>query len=340
MLLKGVIDCPDLPLNVSRSALQNDGFVKKISDYITKKVADKLSGMCKTDKENYEKYWDDISPFIKFGCLRDNKFCDRMNDYILFKDIYDKYQTLPELLVKEEAKEEEGDDTKPEILGADGQPIETEASESEDDSPEDEKDKRKVVYYVTDPKQQGQYISMFKDQEMNAVILDHNIDTSFISQLEQRNEQYRFCRIDGDITETLVDEDSSVEEETKSLSEIFKKYLDKDHLTIKAEKLKDADVASILTVKEESRRMADMMRMYSANGMGMNADMFPQEETLVLNVAHPLVQYILAHDDSDRSEDLCRQLYDLARIQNAPLEPSDMKEFVQRTNRIMMTMTD
>ena len=175
---------------------------------------------------------------------------------------------------------------------------------------------------------------------MNAVILDNNIDTSFISQLEQRNEQYRFCRIDGDITETLVDEDSSVEEETKSLSEIFKKYLDKDHLTIKAEKLKDADVASILTVKEESRRMADMMRMYSANGMGMNADMFPQDETLVLNVAHPLVQYILAHDDSDRSEDLCRQLYDLARIQNAPLEPSDMKEFVQRTNRIMMTMTD
>ncbi|MBR1629933.1 MAG: molecular chaperone HtpG, partial [Lachnospiraceae bacterium] len=337
MLLKGVIDCPDLPLNVSRSALQNVGFVKKISDYITKKVADKLSGMCKTDKENYEKYWDDISPFIKYGCLRDNKFCDRINDYILFKDIYDKYTTLPELLVKEEEKEESKDSEieTPEIVGVDGQPIQT---DKDDDTTEDEKDKRKVVDYVTDVQQQGQYISMFKDQDMNAVILDHNIDTSFITQLEQRNEQYRFCRIDGDLTDSLVEEDSSAEEETKTLSEVFKKHLNKEHLTVKAEKLKDETVASVLTVKEESRRMADMMRMYSTNGLGggMDADLFPQDETLILNAAHPLVKYMLENTESESVSDLCHQLYDLARIQNAPLNPEDMKEFVRRTNAIML----
>lgn len=354
MLLKGVIDCPDLPLNVSRSALQNDGFVTKISDYITKKVADKLSGMCKTDKESYEKYWDDISPFIKYGCLRDDKFCDRMNDYILFKDIYDKYQTLPELLVKEEKKEDAdkpeildadgkpiSSDDKPEILDAGGNPISSDDNKEADEENEEPKDERKVVYYVTDVNQQGQYISMFKDQEMNAVILDHNIDTSFITQLEQRNEQYRFCRIDGDLTDSLVDEDASAEEETKSLSEVFKKFLSNDKLTVKAEKLKDEAVSSILTVKEESRRMADMMKMYSMNGMGgMDANLFPQDETLILNTAHPLVKYILEHPDSDKLEDLVHQLYDLARIQNAPLSPEDMKTFVKRTNEMMMVMTE
>ena len=353
MLLKGVIDCPDLPLNVSRSALQNDGFVTKISDYITKKVADKLSGMCKTDKESYEKYWDDISPFIKYGCLRDDKFCDRMNDYILFKDIYDKYQTLPELLVKEEKKDEEekpeildadgnpiSSDDKPEILDADGNPISSDDKADGSDDGKEPKDERKIVYYVTDVNQQGQYISMFKDQDMNAVILDHNIDTSFITQLEQRNEQYRFCRIDGDLTDSLVDEDASAEEETKSLSEVFKKFLSNDKLTVKAEKLKDEAISSILTVKEESRRMADMMKMYSMNGMGgMDANLFPQDETLILNTAHPLVQYILEHPDSDKLEDLVHQLYDLARIQNAPLSPEDMKTFVKRTNDIMLLMT-
>ena len=337
MLLKGAIDCPDLPLNVSRSALQNDGFVKKISDYITKKVADKLSGMCKTDKENYEKYWDDISPFIKYGCLRDDKFCDRMNDYILFKDIYDKYQTLPELLVKEE-KEDNEDEEKPDILDADGKPITSDSDEK--DSDESKEPQKKVVYYVTDISQQGQYISMFKDQEMNAVILDHNIDTSFITQLEQRNDAYRFCRIDGDLTESLVDENANAEEETKSLSETFKKYLTNDKLTIKAEKLKDEAIASVLTVKEESRRMAEMMKMYSMSGMGgMDANLFPQEETLILNTAHPLVQYVLDHPDSDKLDDLCHQLYDLARIQNAPLAPEDMKIFVKRSNEMMLLLT-
>ena len=351
MLLKGVIDCPDLPLNVSRSALQNDGFVTKISDYITKKVADKLSGMCKTDKEAYEKYWDDISPFIKYGCLRDDKFCDRMNDYILFKDIYDKYQTLPELLVKEEKKDEDkaeildadgnpiSSDDKPEILDADGNPISSD-EDSADNTGDEPKDKRKVVYYVTDINQQGQYISMFKDQDMNAVILDHNIDTSFITQLEQRNEQYRFCRIDGDLTDSLVDEDASVEEETKSLSDVFKKFLTSDKLTVKAERFKDESISSILTVKEESRRMADMMKMYSMSGMGgMDTNLFPQDETLILNTAHPLVRYILDHPDSDKLEDLTHQLYDLARIQYAPLAPEDMKTFVKRSNDIMMLLT-
>lgn len=333
MLLKGVIDCPDLPLNVSRSALQNDGFVTKISEYITKKVADKLSGMCKTDKESYEKYWDDISPFIKYGCLRDNKFCDRMNDYILFKDIYDNYTTLPELLVKEE-KEDENEEA-PEVLDEDGNPV-----TSDDDAAEEPKDERKVVYYVTDIQQQGQYVSMFKDQEMNAVILDHNIDTSFITQLEQRNDQYKFTRIDGDVEDGLVEDDADVSaDDEKTLSDAFKKFLTNEHLTIKAEKLKDKSVSSMLTVKEESRRMADMMKMYSMSGMGMgDANLFPSDETLILNVDHPLVQYVLENPDSDNLESIVRQLYDLARIQNAPLSPEDMKAFVNRSNDIMLIL--
>ena len=235
MLLKGVIDCPDLPLNVSRSALQNDGFVKKISEYITKKVADKLIGMCKTDKENYEKYWDDISPFIKFGCLKDTKFCDKMNDYILFKNLDDKYLTLPELLVKEEEKKDENKD-EAEVLDADGNPIKKESTDAADENTE-EKDERKVIYYVTDKLQQGQYIKMFKEQNMDAVILDHNIDTSFISQLEQRNEHYKFMRIDADVTESLKDETSAedLKAETDTLTDVFKKALNNDKLTVKVE---------------------------------------------------------------------------------------------------------
>ncbi len=351
MLLKGVIDCPDLPLNVSRSALQNDGFVTKISEYITKKVADKLSGMCKTDKENYEKYWDDISPFIKYGCLRDDKFCDRMNDYILFKDIYEKYTTLPELLIKEEKKEEE----KPEILGADGNPISSDdkpeildangnsvSSDQGADEPKEPEDKRHIVYYVTDKNQQGQYISMFKAQEMNAVILDHNIDTSFITQLEQRNEDYKFVRIDGDVTDSLVEQtgEDELKEENDALSETFKKALDMDKLTVKVEKIKDENVASILTVKEESRRMQDMMRMYSMGGMGsMDANLFPTDETLVLNVNHPLVKYIFENKDSEHVPTFCKQLYDLAKLQNAPLSPEQMTAFVSRSNEIMLVLT-
>ena len=323
MLLKGVIDCPDLPLNVSRSALQNDGFVKKISDYITKKVADKLIGMCKTEKETYEKYWDDISPFIKFGCLKDEKFCDKMNDYILFKDLDDKYLTLPEILVKEEEKEN-AEDT---------------AEEKAEDSAAEEKDDRKTIYYVTDPQQQGQYIQMFKEQNMPAVILNHNIDTSFISQLEARNQHYKFMRIDADVTDALKEEVS--EEELKAaqdaLTETFRKALSNDSLDVKVEKLKDASIASIITVNEETRRMKDMMKMY--NMYGMDPSMFNASETLTLNVSNDLVKYILDNKDSEHVPAFCEQLYDLAKLSNQPLTPDEMKKFVDRSNQIMMLLT-
>ena len=323
MLLKGVIDCPDLPLNVSRSALQNDGFVKKISDYITKKVADKLIGMCKTEKETYEKYWDDISPFIKFGCLKDEKFCDKMNDYILFKDLDDKYLTLPEILVKKEEKENTEDT----------------AEEKAEDSAAEEKDDRKTIYYVTDPQQQGQYIQMFKEQNMPAVILNHNIDTSFISQLEARNQHYKFMRIDADVTDALKEEVS--EEELKAaqdaLTETFRKALSNDSLDVKVEKLKDASIASIITVNEETRRMKDMMKMY--NMYGMDPSMFNASETLTLNVSNDLVKYILDNKDSEHVPAFCEQLYDLAKLSNQPLTPDEMKKFVDRSNQIMMLLT-
>jgi len=341
MLLKGVIDCPDLPLNVSRSALQNDGFVKKISDYITKKVADKLTGMCKTDKEAYEKYWDDISPFIKFGCLKDEKFCDKMNDYILFKDINDKYLTLPELIkpVEEEktdgeenadAENETSDQT---VENADGTPAE---------APEEEpKDDRSVIYYVTDLIQQGQYIKMFKEQNMNAVILDHNIDTSFISQLERRNEKYKFMRIDADLTEALKEDVSEEElkEITDNLTEIFRKELENDKLNETVEKLKDENISSVITLSEEGRRMQDMMKMYSMGGMGMDASMFGGDVTLTLNANHPLVTYILNNKESEHVKDFCEQLYDLAMISNQPLAPEAMTKFIARSNKIMMLLT-
>ena len=339
MLLKGVIDCPDLPLNVSRSALQNDGFVKKISDYITKKVADKLSGMCKTDRENYEKYWDDISPFIKFGCLKDTKFCDKMNDYILFKNLDDKYLTLPELLVKEEEKKDENKD-EAEVLDADGNPIKKESTDAADENTE-EKDERKVIYYVTDKLQQGQYIKMFKEQNMDAVILDHNIDTSFISQLEQRNEHYKFMRIDADVTESLKDETSAedLKAETDTLTDVFKKALNNDKLTVKVEKLKNADIASVITLSEEGRRMQDMMKMYAMNGMGgMDPNMFAADQTLTLNANNELVKYIFEHKDSEHVPMFCEQLYDLAMLSNQPLSVDAMAKFVQRSNQIMMLL--
>jgi molecular chaperone HtpG len=353
MLLKGVIDCPDLPLNVSRSALQNDGFVKKISDYITKKVADKLIGMCKTEKESYEKYWDDISPFIKYGCLKDEKFCDKMNDYILFKNLDDKYLTLPELLVKEEEKGAEvldadgnpisGDKKSGDILDADGNPISGDDSKTdENDTPdsEDEKDERKVVYYVTDPVQQGQYVKLFKEQNMDAVILDHNIDTSFITQLEQRNEHYKFMRIDADVTESLKDESdgADLKEETDSLTETFKNVLKNDKLTVKVEKLKNENISSILTLSEEGRRMQDMMRMYSMGGNGMDMSMFAADQTLTLNANNALVKYIFEHKDSENVPMFCEQLYDLAMIQNQTLSADAMSKFVERSNKIMMLL--
>ncbi|MBS5673648.1 MAG: molecular chaperone HtpG [Lachnospiraceae bacterium] len=322
MLLKGVIDCPDLPLNVSRSALQNDGFVKKISDYITKKVADKLAGLCKTDKESYEKYWDDISPFIKFGCLKDEKFCDKMNDYILFKNLDDKYLTLPEILKKDEAD------------------ADTEETQDTDTAADTEKDTRKVVYYVTDKVQQSQYIRMFKEQGMDAVILDHNIDTSFISQLEARNEQYRFARIDADVTDSLKEDVSEEElkETTDTLTEVFKNALGKDNLDVKVEKLKDENISSMITLSEDTRRMQDMMKMYSMHGMGMDPSMFGASETLVLNANNALVQYIFEHKDSEHVPTFCKQLYDLAMIANQPLPADEMAAFIARSNEIMMLL--
>ncbi len=336
MLLKGVIDCPDLPLNVSRSALQNDGFVKKISEYITKKVADKLIGMCKTDKENYEKYWDDISPFIKFGCLKDTKFCDKMNDYILFKNLDDKYLTLPELLVKEEVKEES------DVVDADGNPV-SDADAKDTENAEEEKDNRKVIYYVTDKLQQGQYIKMFKEQGMDAVILDHNIDTSFISQLEQRNETYKFMRIDADVTESLKDEASEedLKSETDTLTEVFKNALHNDKLTVKVEKLKNASISSVITLSEEGRRMQDMMKMYAMGGMGgMDPNMFAADLTLTLNANNELVKYIFEHKDSEHVPMFCEQLYDLAMLSNQPLSVDAMSKFVERSNKIMMLLSE
>ena len=326
MLLKGVIDCPDLPLNVSRSALQNDGFVTKISDYITKKVADKLSGLCKTDKENYEKYWSDIAPFIKFGCLRDTKFCDRMNDYILFENLDGKFLTLPELLAaKEDGEAKEAEEN-------------TEAESTEENN--EKEPERETVYYVSDKNQQGQYIRMFKEQGMDAVILDSDIDASFITQLEQRNEHYQFMRIDADVTDALKDESSTedLEEAVKTLQEAFKGALSNEKLTVKAEALKDESVASVLTISEEGHRIQEMMRMYQYGG-DIDTSMFAAEETITLNVKHPLVSYILAHKDSENVPVFCQQLYDLAKIANQPLSTEEMTAFVKRSNDIMMMLT-
>ena len=336
MLLKGVIDCPDLPLNVSRSALQNDGFVKKISEYITKKVADKLIGMCKTDKEAYEKYWDDISPFIKFGCLKDEKFCDKINDYILFKDINDKYQTLPELLAP--VAEDEKSDAESAGASDDTKKADNTDTNASDKNKEPEKN---TVYYVTDVVQQGQYIKLFKEQGMNAVILDHNIDTSFITQLEQRNDHYKFMRIDADLTESLKDESGAdLTEATTTLSEVFKKALNNDKLTVKVENLKNADVASVLTLSEQGRRMQDMMKMYAAGGMGgMDPSMFAADQTLTLNANNELVKYILDNKDSEHVPMFAEQLYDLAMLSNQPLSVDQMTKFVKRSNDIMLLLT-
>lgn len=332
MLLKGVIDCPDLPLNVSRSALQNDGFVKKISDYISKKVADKLIGMCKTDKENYEKFWDDISPFIKYGCLKDEKFCDKMNDYILFKNLEGEYLTLPELLVKEE---EPAEDQNAEEDASKEETVEEAASDDTDSGDEEEKDTRHTVYYVTDELQQSQYINLFKANKTQAVILNHNIDTSFITQLERRNQNYKFMRIDAEMNEAAKEDvdENELKEAQESLSEVFKKALSKDQLTVQVEKLKDENISSMLTLSEEGRRMADMMRAYGMSGMDMGG--FGADETLTLNLNNQLVKYILNNKDSEKSNMFCEQLYDLAVLANRPLNPEEMTRFVNRSNAIM-----
>ena len=341
MLLKGVIDCPDLPLNVSRSALQNDGFVKKISDYITKKVADKLSGMCKTEKEEYEKYWDDINPFIKYGCLKDDKFCEKMTDYILFKNLDGKYMTLPECL---EVAKTDPDEAGEEDTLAEEVSVDEGADNDKGTDTTDEKEEKKI-YYVTDPVQQSQYINMFKAAKMDAVILKDNIDQPFISQLESKNEHVRFQRIDADLTDTLKSKTSKkaekeLEEHTASITEVFKKALKKKDITVKVEKLKNKNISSVITLSEESRRMQDMMKMYSLPGMGMDMGMFGKEgETLILNANNALVQYILESKEGENISMICEQLYDLAKIQHAPLAPEAMTKFISRSNEIMMLLT-
>ena len=339
----------DLPLNVSRSALQNDGFVNKIREYITKKVADKLSGMCKTDKENYEKYWDDISPFIKFGCLKDDKFCEKMTDYILFKNLDGEYMTLPECLEvkKVDPDEEENKDQDQATDAETGEKVEAEVvDENKDDEQvdiptEDSETKEKIIYYVTDLVQQSQYVNMFKKAKMDAVVLPDRIDQPFVSQLEAKNQGIKFARIDADLTETFKTKNSKkVEEElakkSEEISALFKKAIKKDNITVKVEKLKNKDISSMITVSEEARRMQDMMKMYAMNGMDMG--MNKEGETLILNANNKLVEYVLEHQDGENVGLICEQLYDLALLQQAPLQPDAMTKFIARSNKIMMLL--
>ena len=336
MVLKGVIDCPDLPLNVSRSALQNDGFVNKVADYISKKVADKLNGMFKTDRENYEKYWDDISPFIKFGCLKDEKFGEKMKNSMLYKNLDHKYMTLEDII--KEAKGEEADAAKTEEAKA--EETKTDAEESKDaDAKEEEKTR---IFYVTDEVQQSQYINMFKAQGQDAIILTHNIDSAFITYLEQKRQEVQFLRIDADVHDSLKDEVAEDEKEefqktTDSLVEIFRKELGNEKLDVKVEKLKDENVASMAVLSEENRRMQEMMKMYGMGGM--DASMFGSQATLVLNANHPLVQFLVANKDSENVSIICKQLYDLAMLAHKPLSPEEMTAFVKRSNDIMMLLT-
>ena len=334
MLLKGVIDCPDLPLNVSRSALQNDGFVKKISDYITKKVADKLSGMYKVDRENYEKYWDDISPFIKFGCLKDQKFQEKMKDFIIFKNLDDKYITLPEYVENIKGKE---DSEEPEVVDA-----EDVAKEEAGEETAGKEEEPTTVYYVTDIQQQSQYINLFKEQGMDALILAHTIDQPFITQLEQSEDvKVHFQRIDSDISDSMKEEgdEETLKKQTDTLSDVFKKALGKDQLEVQVQNLKNENISSMITLSEETRRMQDMMKMYSAGGMGMDMGMFGGGETLILNANNALVKYILDNTEGEHVDMFCKQLYDLAMLANKPLSAEEMTEFVSRSNEIMLLLT-
>lgn len=355
MLLKGVIDCPDLPLNVSRSALQNDGFVKKISDYITKKVADKLSGMFKVEREEYEKYWDDISPFIKFGCLKDNKFREKMTDYIIFKNLDEKYITLADYVDAAEGKTADGSAETEEDAAKEAEHSDSGASESADDGSaeaadtddggadrledEDGEEKKTTIYYVTDLQQQSQYINIFKEQGIDALVLTHSIDQPFISQLEQGDLPVKFQRIDADLTESLTEEEDEelIKEQTDKLSELFRTALGKEELVVKVQKLKNENVSSMMTLAEETRRMQDMMKMYSMGG-GMDMGAFGGGETLVLNSANKLVQYLLEKPEGEHVALFCKQLYDLAMIAHKPLPAEEMTEFVARSNEIMMLL--
>ena len=334
MLLKGVIDCPDLPLNVSRSALQNDGFVKKISDYITKKVADKLSGMYKVDRENYEKYWDDISPFIKFGCLKDQKFQEKMKDFIIFKNLDDKYITLPEYVENMKGKE---DSEQPEVVDA-----EDVAKEEAGEETAGKEEEPTTVYYVTDIQQQSQYINLFKEQGMDALILAHTIDQPFITQLEQSEDvKVHFQRIDSDLSDSMKEEgdEETLKKQTETLGDVFKKALGKDQLEVQVQNLKNENISSMITLSEETRRMQDMMKMYSAGGMGMDTSMFGGGETLILNANNALVKYILDNTEGEHVDMFCKQLYDLAMLANKPLSAEEMTQFVARSNEIMLLLT-
>ena len=336
MVLKGVIDCPDLPLNVSRSALQNDGFVNKVADYISKKVADKLNGMFKTDRENYEKYWDDISPFIKFGCLKDEKFGEKMKNSMLYKNLDHKYMTLEDII--KEAKGEEAEAAKTEETKAE----ETKADAEESKDADAKVEEKTRIFYVTDEVQQSQYINMFKAQGQDAIILTHNIDSAFITYLEQKHQEVQFLRIDADVHDSLKDEVAEDEKEefqktTDSLVEIFRKELGNENLDVKVEKLKDENVASMAVLSEENRRMQEMMKMYGMGGM--DASMFGSQATLVLNANHPLVQFLVANKDSENVSIICKQLYDLAMLAHKPLSPEEMTAFVKRSNDIMMLLT-
>ena len=367
MLLKGVIDCPDLPLNVSRSALQNDGFVKKISDYITKKVADKLTGMFNVDRENYEKYWDDISPFIKYGCLKDNKFKDKVKDSMLFKDLNGKYLTLQEYLdgeygkkdqdeakadaeskddgyydEKKEDKKDGAEKVEGDIVDADGEVIDAKDGDESKDADEKKEPEKQKVYYVTDEKQQSQYIKMFKDEGMNAVLLTHNIDNPFISQLEADNEKIAFLRVDADVTDSLkadVDkkEQKNIDKEQKALEKLFRDVLKNDKLEVKVQKLKNEKVSSVITLSEESRRMNDMMKMYGMGGMDM--DGLGAQVTLTLNSDNELVKYVYANKKGKNTELIIHQLYDLAMLSHKPLAPEAMTAFIERSNEIMQILT-
>ena len=330
LLLKGVIDCPDLPLNVSRSALQNDGFVKKISEYISKKVADKLTGMCKTDRESYEKYWDDISPFIKYGCIKDTKFAEKIGDYVLFKNLDGKYLTLKDCIEENkkttETAEEAADQTESK-----------EAEAADADKTEEKEPEKTTIFYVTDEIQQSQYINMFKEAGKDAVILKHNIDSPFISSLEQKHQDVQFKRIDADLTEEMKGEGTADEATAKELTELFRKNLNKDKLEVHVENLKNENVSAMVTLSEESRRMQDMMKMYGMGGMDPN--MFGGQETLVLNANHPLVKYLAENKDSDKAPVICEQLYDLAMLSHKQLSPDEMTKFVQRSNEVLMMLT-
>ena len=346
MVLKGVIDCPDLPLNVSRSALQNDGFVNKVADYISKKVADKLVGMFKTDRENYEKYWDDISPFIKFGCLKDEKFGEKMKDSMIYKNLDHKYLTLEDVIKESKGETEEekaagsADETSDsQETAADG----AEDAGSEDAAADGDKPEEKTsIYYVTDEVQQSQYINMFKSQGQDAIILTHNIDSAFVTYLEQKHQEIQFLRIDADVHDSLKDEVAEDEKEefqktADSLVEIFRKELNNDKLDVKVEKLKDDNVASMAVLSEQNRRMEEMMKMYGMGGM--DPAMFGSQATLVLNANHPLVKFLVEHKRSKNVPIICRQLYDLAMLAHKPLSPEEMTAFVQRSNEIMMLLT-